>query len=183
MTKNNSYIVEHAQPEDAGPILLLKRATWLETYVNKDGGITAEDIYKKFPDSSMPASIEGWQKGIAKETEDGHRMTFVVKQNGEVAGFTCPLIEDGKHKIGAMYVSPEYQGVGIGSALMERALEWLGQENDVYLKVVSYNQNAIDFYKGFGFIETGVSTPLQYDEEQDIKLLPEIEMVLKAHTA
>lgn len=50
-----------------------------------------------------------------------------------------------------MYVAPEAQGKGVGSKLMNQVLDWYGRDQDIYLEVVSYNQNAINFYKRFGF--------------------------------
>jgi ribosomal protein S18 acetylase RimI-like enzyme len=79
-----------------------------------------------------------------------------------------------------LYVAPKFQGQGIGSKLLQSALEWLGPKKDVFLHVLSYNQNAIDLYERFGFVKTGKEFPEEFDEEKGIKLLPEIEMLRKA---
>lgn len=169
--------IRHAKPKDAEQILALKRATWFKSYVNEKLGITKEDIFKKFPDSTMSESISNWQKGIAIEKSTGDRYTYVAVLNNKVVGFTSPYIEEtGRRRVGAMYVDPDYQGKGIGRKLLETALNWHGQDKDVYLEVVEYNQNAIDFYKHFGFIPSGKVIPMEISEEGE-KLLPQIEMV------
>lgn len=173
-------LIQHALPEDAEGILMMKRAAWLATYVNEERGITEEDIYKKFPDSSMPESIANWEKGIAGETHDGKRFTFVAKEGDNVIGYTSPLIEDGKCRIGGMYVASDSQDKGVGGRLMRAALDWIGQDHDVYLDVVDYNQNAIGFYEHFGFVPSGKTLPLSVNKD-GIKHLPQIEMVRRGH--
>ncbi len=174
-------IVERAMPADAEAIITLKRDAWLGAYVSEENGITEEDIRKKFSDHVLAEGIANWQKGIATETEDGERVTYVARLNGEVVGYTSPCLEEGQRRIGAMYVAPTAQGNGIGGKLLSKALEWHGADSDVYLHVVSYNQGAIGFYEHYGFQKTGKEFPEEYDEQQDIKLLPEIEMIRRGH--
>ena len=175
-----SVSVERAVPGDAEAIMTIKREAWLAAYPNKEFGVTVEDIQKKFPQDSMPAAIENWQRGIASEKENGDRVTFVARVDGKVVGFTAPCSEDGQRRIGAMYISPDAQGKGVGSQLLRKAVQWHGLEQDIYLHVVRYNHNAIRFYEHFGFRKTGKEMPEEFDEQQSIRLLPEIEMALKA---
>jgi ribosomal protein S18 acetylase RimI-like enzyme len=67
-----------------------------------------------------------------------------------------------------MYVSPKAQGTGIGGKLIRKALEWHGDEQEVYLHVVSYNDSAIGFYERYGFLKTGKILPEEYDEEHEL---------------
>jgi RimJ/RimL family protein N-acetyltransferase len=175
-----SVVIERAVPADAEAILRLKRDGWLETYVNEELGVTREDIDKKLPESTIAEATPRWQEGIAAETEDGDHITFVARQDDTVVGFTAPRIEEGRRRVGGLYVKPGYQGKGIGSELLRKTLAWWGNDEDIYITVVSYNQAAIRFYERHGFVKIGETSPLEYDEVEQVKLLPVIEMVLRA---
>lgn len=71
--------------------------------------------------------------------------TTVFEAQGEVIGFLS-LIE-GDH-IGALFVAPEHQGQGVGSALMEQCKA--GKEL-LTLAVYRKNQRAVAFYQRQGF--------------------------------
>lgn len=169
--------IQSASPEDATAIMNLKRAAWLAAYPNAEHGISIEDIQQKFTDGMLAEGIANWQTGIAQEKDGGNRRTFVAKLADRVVGFTSPYIEDdGQRRLGALYVAPDYQHRGIGSKLLQQALAWHGDDQDVYLHVVSYNLPAISLYQKFGFHKTGKDWPEEFDPKQDIKLLPEVEM-------
>lgn len=178
--EGRSVVIDRAAPADAEAIMTIKRDAWLASYVNEERGITTEDISRKFSDEEMPTAIENWQRGIAGETEDGERATFVARVDGKVVGYTAPRIEDGKRRVGALYVSLDATERGIGGRLLQRALEWHGPDKDVYIQVVSYNEDAIRFYERRGFQRTGLEIPEMFDEQEGIKLLPTIEMVFRA---
>jgi len=83
----------------------------------------------------------------------------------------------GQLEIDAMYVVKELQGKGLGKKLMQKAIEWLGNDGDIRLEVVSYNSNAINFYKRFGFQETTNSVSDKRTQLPSGKQIPRTVMV------
>lgn len=70
---------------------------------------------------------------------------FVYEDEGEIKGF-IGIIEDSY--IAGLFVSQEYQHMGIGSKLIERSKKYCSTlKLDVYVK----NSNAVNFYKKHGF--------------------------------
>lgn len=178
---NQQFSVELAKPEDAEGVFNVQKLTWLATYPNAEAGITEEDIRVRVEGQHgelIPQKIERWQNGI--EATGSERATFVVRDNDKVVGFVAPAIRDGQRRVGAIYVLPETQGKGIGSKLLQKAIEWHGRDEDIFLHVATYNTNVIDFYKRNGFEETGREIKDEVAQLGNGKEIPEIEMVLKA---
>lgn len=178
---NQAVIVEPATTNDAEGVFNVQRLTWLATYPNIEAGITEEDIHMRVEGEHgklIPQKIELWRNGI--KATGNERATFVVRDNGIVVGFVAPGIRDGQRRIGAIYVLPEAQGKGVGGKLLRRAIEWHGRDEDIFLHVASYNQNAINFYKNNGFTETGRDIVDDVAQLSGDKEIPEIEMVLPA---
>ncbi len=177
MSENTSITIEKAVPEDAEAVSDLLRRTWMATYPNEAAGITKEDIRLRTEGADgerIPQNIEKWRNIIA--TQDGTAAMYIARSNGVVVGMVNPTIIDGRRRVGALYVSPEMQGKGIGSKLMAKMLEWHGDHVDIYLNAASYNRNAINFYKKFGFVQSDTAiedTGNVYGGKQ----IPEIEMV------
>lgn len=177
---NQSVIIERAVPKDAEAVSELLRRTWMATYPNVGAGITEEDIRLRTDGENgerIPKNIENWRRRI--ETDDGSGAVFVARSQGKLVGLAAPNFIDGKRHVGALYVLPETQGSGVGSKLMQKILEWHGSGDDIYLRVASYNQNAINFYTRFGFGQTG-NPVLDEGNVYGNTQIPEIEMVLKA---
>ena len=174
-------IVEPAIPADAEGVFNVQRLTWLATYPNADAGITEDDIRIRVEGEYgelIPQKIERWRNGI--EATGSERATFVVHDDSKVVGFVAPAIIEGKRRIGAIYVLPEAQGRGVGGKLLRKAIEWHGREEDIFLYVANYNQNAIEFYKKNGFVETDTKIKDEVAQLGNSKEISEIEMVLRA---
>ncbi len=172
------FRIEDAKPEDVEQIRAIVIEAWLEIYPNEKYGITREDIAAidwHNPDEKRRQKI--------REGEDNTH-TWVLKDDKEnVVGF-CEVSRDeptlsteGKREIDAMYVAKELKGKGLGKMLMQKAIEWLGADGDIKLEVVSYNSNAINFYKSFGFQETTNPVGKKRTQLPSGKQIPRIVMI------
>lgn len=179
---SQTVAIERAVPDDAETICDIRDRAWIDAYPNPELGITAKNIEinaKGLHGEFVPRRIAYLSEKLAEANRpDG--TTFVAKVDGKVVGFVDPSIEDGVRRIGAIYVAPEAQGSGIGGKLLRQALDWHGLGEDIFLEVVAYNQNAINFYKHFGFEQTDTIVPEELGRPDFMKSLPQIEMVLKA---
>lgn len=141
-----------ASPEDVEKICEIQRESWLATYPNEEFGVTEDDIQshlcgshgERYEDSACR-----YRHSIDKQGPD--QAVFVAKESGRVLGYAIAAIEKQRRKISEIYIDPELQGKGLGGKLLERAIEWHGRDEDIFLWVVEYNQQAQDFYKKFGF--------------------------------
>lgn len=178
--EGGDFRIEDARPEDVERIRAIAKDAWVEIYPNETHDISQEDI--EAIDWFNEAELEKRRKKIREGKQDSH--TWVLKDDkGNVVGF-CKVSKDG-HKTGeegqreidAMYLVPELQGKGLGKKLMEKALEWLGADGDIRLEVVSYNNNAINFYKRFGFQETDLPVSDKRTQLPSGKQIPRIVML------
>lgn len=176
--------IERARPEDAEIICDIRDRAWIQAYPNAELGITPEDIQLNAQGRDgvfVPKRIAYLQQELTKDDGTG-LTTFVAKVDGKVVGYVDPYTdEQGKRFISAIYVAPEAQGNSIGSRLLQKVLDMYGRDQDIFLEVVSYNQNAIDFYERFGFEKTDAVVPEEEGRPDYMKSLPEIEMVLRAN--
>lgn len=179
---NQAVEIERATPDDAEIICDIRDRAWIEAYLNPELGITAKDIEinaKGLHGEFVPKRIAYLKNKLSSlDRPDG--ATFVAKIDGKVVGFAEPSIENGKRRVGALFVAPEAQGKGVGSKLIQQDLDWHGHNEDIFLEVIAYNQNAIDFYKRFGFEQTDAIVPEESNLPSFIKSLPQIKMVLEA---
>jgi putative acetyltransferase len=71
--------------------------------------------------------------------------TFVFESYGKVIGFYCLL----KDTLAAIFVSPDRQGKGVGSALIDDAKK---RRRSLRLTVYQANRSSVAFYKNHGFV-------------------------------
>lgn len=162
--------IRKAEPNDAEAWCRIRKECWLQVYPNEEYGITREDILLKDFDSSE--QVKGWQDSFTSRKDCNY---YTAENENKVVGMCLTYPDQDICEIGALYIDLSSQHQGIGALLMNKALADFDSSKKVNLKVVSYNDNAINFYKKFGFKIIG---PVK-DENGKLpngKQLPEVEM-------
>ena len=126
------------------------------------------------------ASKQGWTTEahlIAGDIRtDEHHVQQAIQEPGSVmlkytdnqhAIIGCVNLQQHHHKIylGMFSVSPQAQGAGIGKKLLQAAEEYAQQINcnSIYMTVISVRTELIDWYKRYGYIDTGKRKPFEED--------------------
>lgn len=172
--------VKSAEPSDATQLRHIQLETWYDTYPNANYGVTLAGLKRRqegVHGEKIEQRITFWQNYIA--SANGDHQVFMAFKGSKAIGYTAPAIIEGQRRLGALYVLPGHQGQGVGAKLLQRSLDWFGSDEDIYLHVAEYNQNAIAFYKRFGFDFTGKRFVEENPEDPESNI-PELEMVRKA---
>ncbi len=148
---------------------------WLTTYPNKALGITVTDIEEMYKDRNSDEALARIRDRISSASE----ITLVAKENGKVVGVCRVIRREDKDVMEAIYVLPEYQRLGIGSAIWREIEKLLDSNRKIIVQVATYNTDAIEFYKRCGFRDTGKRW-----EEKKFRLrsgtaIPAMEMLAK----
>jgi ribosomal protein S18 acetylase RimI-like enzyme len=132
-----------AGPDDLDAILDVGRETWQATYAPLAG------------DAYVRVGLAQWwtPEGTLPSIRDGR--VWVADVDGLVAGMTMYGINDRTADIWKLYVRPDFQGQGIGRALLDVVLN--ATRSSVVRVVLAYmdgNSGARAFYDRMGFVET-----------------------------
>jgi ribosomal protein S18 acetylase RimI-like enzyme len=167
--------VSRATPEDVASVQDVLYRVWLTTYPNKALGITVADIEEMYKDRNSEETLVRIRERISSASE----ITLVAKENGKVVGVCRVIRREDKDVMEAIYVLPEYQRLGIGSAIWREIEKLLDPNRKIIVQVATYNTDAIEFYKRCGFRDTGKRW-----EEKKFRLrsgtaIPAMEMLAK----
>ena len=154
--------------EDARGVARVNAVAWREAY----GGIVPAALLADLDPSPTGDALDRWhsalaanERGVFLAIDDtgGH-----VPGEGGVIGFadvrwgeagTKPFVGENGAGLKSIYVDPERQGEGVGSALLDRGVEALPDRIDVLrLEVLAANDGARGFYEAHGFERTGDAT-------------------------
>ena len=169
--------IAQATEQDISAIRSVQRSTWLETYPNKSLGITRADIAKKFAHDDSPAGRPMWLAERVAQLENARFNAWVARAEGKIVGYCIAEKEQTQNRIKALYILPAFQKQGIGTALLDTAFAWMGEDKKIYINVASYNARAIMFYQTRGFVKTNASVSDEVAVLPSSKQIPEIEMV------
>lgn len=116
---------------------------------------TKKNAYKKYVCECWGDWIEVDQRNhFVRFINVCRENTYIVEYDGKDIGFYNYLIlEDGTYEIGNICINKEYQGMGLGTRLLNRILE---ENKDKDIKLQFFKQNRVgSLYKRLGFVMCG----------------------------
>ena len=143
-------IIRETSPDDAAAIVAIRREVALEreyTLVEPEEMSTDEVAERRSIEGY--AASPGWLHLVAEV--DGRIVGYIEFRNGGLRR----IAHSGSFSI---YLDSEHRGIGIGSMLLERLMEWARANpiiEKVTLAVFSTNDRAQRLYRKFGFQEEG----------------------------
>ena len=106
--------------------------------------------------------VWGWDESYQRELHDrrfASQDLRIIQYCGTDVGFLATSRTRETLKVNQLYILPEYQGRGIGTACMTRVLDDASlRQKPVALQVLKVNTRGVTFYQKLGFIIVGETT-------------------------
>jgi ribosomal protein S18 acetylase RimI-like enzyme len=156
--------IRKMRKEDIKQVQSVAKRSWNDTYE----GIIPIEIQHNFLDYAYHDEM------LKKRLEGSYLFVAVVENT--IVGFAnfSPVKKEGEVELGAIYLLPNFQGKGIGSALLQAGIVNIEGIREVYINVEKENKKGINFYQAKGFETVEV-----FDEKFDGHILKTVRMVLK----
>jgi ribosomal protein S18 acetylase RimI-like enzyme len=140
-------LIERASVTDVKAIQAVLRATWLDTYSPYLAQATLDEVTAVWHDAAL----------LEARIRDRETFFAVAKENdGGIAGLvTAQRRPDGDLFIYRLYVRPDLQNKGLGTALYQATLAAFPGTSKVRLQVLTNNQKGFAFWRKLGFSESG----------------------------
>lgn len=158
--------IRRAEPGDIGAVQSIARQTWAFTYRDLIPN-WADLVERWYTEQSLRRRME---RGVLLVAEDDHQGSLV----GFINLFANARVP-GEVRLGAIYVLPEWEGRGIGTALLRAGLASIPDTRRVVAHVEQGNTVGLAFYRARGF------HPVRELAEDvgDGQLLPTVEVALE----
>ena len=98
-----------------------------------------------------------WTPGIIRNCLTSGNQCWLLEQDGELAGYSVTMCAVGEGHLLNIAISPDFQGQGLGSKLMDFIKDDLAQlgAEVLFLEVRVSNRKAIELYLKSDFTEVG----------------------------
>ncbi|MBM7573602.1 GNAT family N-acetyltransferase [Aquibacillus albus] len=144
--------------------------------------LSIETFTETFKDQNTPGNMNAYLERafnlnqLKKELSNVSSQFFFVYVHNEAAGYLKVNINDAQSEemgnesleIERIYIKNQFQKHGLGKYLLNKVIEIAMERNKkkIWLGVWEKNENAINFYKKMGFVQTGTHSFYMGDEEQ-----------------
>ncbi|WP_049928767.1 GNAT family N-acetyltransferase [Halopiger goleimassiliensis] len=148
--------IRPAEADDFAAIEEIARRTWHATYDELDAGTIDRTVDEWYAPDSMPLDAPG-------------TVVLVVEVDGNVVGFTHAVAQGDSADVLRLYVHPDHQGEGIGTALHERLIRELEAHGVETVRSLdfAFNDASRQFYTGLGFERTDTGEVVIEGERYD----------------
>lgn len=165
------FTIEIMQPADFMAANEVRLQSYLDAHVNDAAGIT-RDWVKMRNEMQRKPEIVAQRRQLMEESKS---ISWVAKDSsGDVIGVASPYVSaKGVQRVGSLYVEKNWRGMGVGSSLIKKIIEWQDPTQPIRLRVATYNERAKAFYKKHGFREIPGSEHIEAEK------IPVIEMIRK----
>ncbi len=148
--------IRPAQKSDAASLAALSIEVWIGTYLKRGvNAFFAEFALSEFTTARFEAILDDGQDLLmVSENEDGIDGYIRLAESR-----AAPVDGLSDLEIVTFYVQPRHHGKGIGSALLDVAVDYMHEKGhpSIWLTTNSENTPAIDFYIAKGFRQVGVT--------------------------
>jgi ribosomal protein S18 acetylase RimI-like enzyme len=130
-------------------------------------------------------SPDQWKSRLSTSPSNRDVLALAVISNGAFIGLSLGVKHESNSdeaRIYQMWVAPQYRGIGVGSALIDRVKKWAVDVNSrkILLSLTTSNMQAVSLYLTMGFKLFGAREPLR--EGTDLQVQP-IEFTLHTRDA
>ena len=139
--------VRQASAGDLAAVRQLLHDTWHATYDASMGAEAVEDITARWHSMEV----------LGRQLDDANGCFLVAEDlDGTIVGHAAASRGPGDVvNLSRLYVLPDLQGRGAGSALLQAVMDWAGPGTSIELEVEAVNAPAIGFYRRHGFSDDG----------------------------
>ena len=164
-----NFEIQPVTPGDLDEATEMRLQSWLDSYVNDEIGVTQEWIENR---NRLQMTDEKRQIRLERLTEPNTAFYIAKDFSGKIIGVTSPYTDpEGIQHVGSLYVDKQWHGKGVGSALMQKVVDYFDPAKPIELGVVIYNERAKAFYRKWGFKEVPGSESLFADKIPEIKMI------------
>lgn len=153
---NSSFSIVEMHPIDRDDVARLVAKSWTETYVRELGSDIVARLVDQLDRDDMAGLLPGTDATV-----------FLARGRNGLRGCAISAARHGTTYLWGLYVLQEFQRIGVGRELVERAVRAHGLENSVELTVLKSSVSARRFYRSLGF---------QFASDERFEILPGVSL-------
>jgi ribosomal protein S18 acetylase RimI-like enzyme len=138
---NFRVTLRHPRVSDADGMQSVLIRTWVNTYTPIMGAELAHESANR----SFAISV------VREKIELNPKVVLLADIDGEICGVAQVRSHGSSIHIGTLYINPDWQRTGIGTAMLERLAELHPYASSIALEVLQQNSAGINFYRSRNF--------------------------------